>query len=826
MIKLPFTRENGWLLLAILSITLVTGWLYAPILQPAQGLYPWGSDALGHLMKIEYVREQLARGIPYPDLFPHWYFGSQILRYYAPLPYFLVIWIANLSGVPLVTALQWLIVLCAWIGALLWLPYRRWIGILPAAAGGLLFLILPDNLRVAFAEGNYPRMVTTALLPLLFYLLLRALSPEATRRHWLGLALTFAIITISHAMLAAIYAACATLLTLILLVLRQTDLRRAFLGIAAIVFGILLSGWWLLPSLSGGITDIDTSYWSYITLPWRELLNPFLFRVSRDLVYIGLSLMVLPMSLYGLVQQGRTPQALALMILGLMGILINTNGFNQIYNALPFTGLLMPYRFLGVSSFALLLALLWQTAQLPRKVWMTLAFAGIVALDSAGWLPLIHLRPTSPELFQIADELRYRPGWREATFDTVGLGPAPSYFFTALGKREQVYGWSYYAARAATTISALEDALLYHKTDYISDRLDLYGVDDVVIMRRLSVFSALENQLLRQGFTRVYDGATTALYHRDGVPRAAMVEWQVLGIGTGAGNVAYTFPQLIRGSSHFVDDYTLEELTRYRVLLLSGFRWHNRQDAEALVTQAAEQGVTVLVDLTRVPEDPVARIARFLGVYGEPIVLAPQPIIGKGSGESYTFMPFGENEALWHTFTPQGMSHITLTFDYLGQSGTLLGYNQYGTGKVWFLGLNLPYHLALTNDPEAARLLGEILGLPANMRSTYTTVVLKNYRADARGYRFTYELPKTARLLLPIAFHDGMAVLIDGSPVETHSYENLLAFAAPAGKHSVEIVIEATIIYALGKVSSVLSALLLAALLWRAQHWLCSYALS
>lgn len=821
--KKLFTRETGWLLLAALGITLAAAWLYAPILQPAQGLYPWGSDALGHLMKIEYVRDQLARGIAYPDLFPNWYFGAQILRYYAPLPYLLVIWIANLSGLPLITALQWLIALCAWLGALLWLPYRRWIGIFPAALGGLLFLILPDNVRVAFAEGNYPRMVTTALLPLLFYLLLRALSPEASRRHWLLLALTFAIVTVSHAMLAAIYAACAALLTLMLLLLRQTDLRRAFLGLAAIALGIALSGWWLLPSLSGGITEIDTSYWSYITLPWAELLNPLLFRTSRDLVYIGLSLMLLPLLFMAFIPKMRSPHALALIILGVFGIVINTYGFNQLYNALPLTGLLMPYRFLGVSSFALLLALLWQAAQLPRKHWAALGLAVVVALDSAGWLPLIHLRPTSPELLQIASELRYRPGWREATFDVVGLGPAPSYLFTALGEREQIYGWSYYASRAATTISALEDALLYHKTAYISDRLDLYGVDDVVVMRRLSVFSALENELLQRGFARVYDGATTALYHREGAPRAVIAEWEVLGIGTGAGNVAYNFPQLIRGTSHFIDDYTLQELTRYRVLLLSGFRWHNREFAETLVAQAAEQGVTVLVDLTRIPEDPVARIARFLGVYGEPIVLAPQPIVGEGNGEMYMFMPFGENEALWHTFTPQGMSHTTLTFDYLGQTGTLLGYNQYDAGKVWFLGLNLPYHLALTNDPEAARLLGGLLGLPMNTRSTYTTVALQNYQADAHGYRFDYQLPQAARLLFPVAFHDGMVVQVDGTPVETWSYENLLAFAAPAGEHRVEIVIETTTVYFLGKVSSVLAALILAAGLWWGRGWLARY---
>lgn len=201
--------------------------------------------------------------------------------------------------------------------------------------------------------------------------------------------------------------------------------------------------------------------------------------------------------------------------------------------------------------------------------------------------------------------------------------------------------------------------------------------------------------------------------------------------------IAYNFPQLIRGTSHYVDDYTLQELTRYRALLLSGFHWHNRTDAESLITQAAEQGVAVLVDLKRIPEDPVARIPLFLGVYGEPIVLAPQPILGKGGGESYTFMPFGKNEALWHTFTPQGMSHTTtLAFDYLGQTGTLLDYNQYSAGKVWFVGLNLPYHLALTNDPEPARLSGKILGLQANTRSEYTAVILQNYQANAHGYRF------------------------------------------------------------------------------------------
>lgn len=43
MSKHLFTRDNLWLLLAALSITLAAAWLYAPLLQPAPGLFTHGS---------------------------------------------------------------------------------------------------------------------------------------------------------------------------------------------------------------------------------------------------------------------------------------------------------------------------------------------------------------------------------------------------------------------------------------------------------------------------------------------------------------------------------------------------------------------------------------------------------------------------------------------------------------------------------------------------------------------------------------------------------------------------------------------------------------
>jgi len=53
----------------------------------------------------------------------------------------------------------------------------------------------------------------------------------------------------------------------------------------------------------------------------------------------------------------------------------------------------------------------------------------------------------------------------------------------------------------------------------------------------------------------------------------------------------------------------------------------------------------------------------------------------------------------------QGLQQEFWSFDYLGERGTLVGYNTYGSGEVWFMGLNLPFHALQTGDPLVIQLL-------------------------------------------------------------------------------------------------------------------------
>jgi hypothetical protein len=219
--------------------------------------------------------------------------------------------------------------------------------------------------------------------------------------------------------------------------------------------------------------------------------------------------------------------------------------------------------------------------------------------------------------------------------------------------------------------------------------------------------------------------------------------------------------------------------------------------------------VKVIVDLTGVKEDPLARIPRLLGVWGEAVIMSPETVDVYGPEKTYQLKPFGSHAALWHSHMLQGLEQEFWSFDYLGEQATLVGYNTYGAGKIWFVGLNLPFHAMQTRDPLAIRLLSVLLGLDPGAVQKYRQVPLHGYEAGPGGYHFAYQLDEPQTLFIPVAYHDEMFVLVDGEPVETYSYERLLLFDAPQGKHSVQVGFKQAPLYSFGLVLSGFALLML-----------------
>jgi uncharacterized membrane protein len=815
--EIRFTK-NWIYLLAGVAIIVITGFLVYGRILFAGGVqsFPWGSDTLGHVSRLEFLQRSLGQGNMALQLFPNWYLGIQIFRYYPPLTYYLLALITLVVPSSL-QAVNLFLFLCALLGGLSWLLYRKWLKWPLAIAGGVLFLVLPDNVRVAFAEGNLPRVLASTLLPMLVFFILRATEEARNARFLFAIAGLMAVVVFCHPMMAAIDAVFFLLLLLCMWAFKQGSYKAHLTILAAIVLGIGLSGWWLLPSLTGGITELSTNAVEkgLASFPLSELANPFLRLTDPEVMYPGLSIVLIGLGAL-LFKQVRSRRMVAFIIPGMIGLLALTTWLGSLFTSLPAGNLLWPNRFTGIASLFLLIACLLALNAIPgKRWWLTGVLVALIAADFGISIRLIYTRAIRADTLLASQQMAAQSGWREATLDESRLGSAVTYLIDHNTGREQVFGWAYQGARTALNAASLNDAISMKRYGYLADRLNLYGVDDILILNDFVPRQQFDPVANAQGFQEVTSQGDITYFHRDGQPRAVFANWPAFGIGSGALSYAYLYPQIVLGNSNFLDDYSLGELSRYRVIVLSGFGWHNKDQAEDMVRQLTGLGVKVVIDLTRTQEDPVAKIPEFLGVWGEPVILPAQPITLNRGGELITLSGFGSDQEPWHTFVPQSNTLVsTVTLDYLGKNATLLGSLQVDGGEVWFVGLNLVYHVLQTNDQTGLAILTQLLELPPDSPSDYATIPLLAYRADQHGYSFGYSLEEAQTLLVPVADFDGTAVYLDGTKIDHASLENLVVFNSPAGTHVVEIRFEKTSIYTIGSLVSVLSFLLLAAMLF------------
>ena len=768
-------------------------------------VYPWASDTMGHLLKVEFIAEEIRAGNFYPQLFPDWYSGVQLLRYFPPLSYYLVTGIFFLTGNIFLSAGVFVFG-AALFGGMSFLLYRRWLGLIPATVAGVVFIALPDNLRVAMAEGNLPRVLATALLPLTFYLLLSILTQGHSRVRFASLAILMMLIILSHAMMGAIFFSCLALTVFIYWIMARAQPRDAGSALAALACGVLLSGWWLLPSLTGGITELNSEVASeaLASFPLTQSLDPTLRAGNKEVYYLGLSLVAATL-LAMFNWRKLTPLNRSVVTSSLIVLAVSTTVFNPVYRTIPLSEIMWPLRFMSFAGFVVLLGVsLWAARLLEGSIKakaVAVVLLAALLIDAYPSKDLVFLRPPTEDLPAVVAKVEELPGWRVATTDFSRLGSRASYRFSADSNREQVYGWAYQGSGIASLLASVNFAIEKGHAVYAVDRLEEMGTDYVVRLKDAPIDEAFDLRLIERGYEIVEDTPSLLLYHRDGGPRAYVAEYEILGIGGGSSSLSLLFPEILVASSQYIDDYALEDLQRFPTLVLAGFSWRNLENAESLVTEYANQGGRVIVDLTGVPMEVFSRRPKFLGVYGEPVSLYAAPVIeyGPESGfETRRLRGFDAAYAPWSAISPQGLDESTVTFGYLGQVGTAVGYKELGAGRAWFLGLNLAFHSMLSKDPVGIELLEDVIGIESGMAPARQTVAMDNYNAGSDGYTFSYTLEEAELLLIPVARHDGTVVTIDGARVNPVDLGDLTYINAPAGIHTVHLGFEKTPVYRVG----------------------------
>lgn len=792
---------------------------YYPLLTaPLDKVYPWGADTWGHLYKAEFLYQQITQGHFFPQFDANWYNGCQPFRYWAPVPYYTLALI-NFFTHNIFIAGNYYIFICAVLGALSCLVFSRRTGLWIAVGLAIVWLILPNNLQISFNEGNLPRVLTTAILPLLVMSFM--LTVERGKNWWLWLTVVILVdfIILCHAMMGAVYCICLTLLAACMWIFGYCSMTNVFRALMAIIAGIGTSGWWLLPSLKGGLAGMGETAAAGAVQYVSPLISfdPMLRFMARTYTYWGISLLlVIIFTIF--MWKNKPGWAKALFCCGLFTLIITFPFFSWLHQLLPLNSLLWPLRFTTFAGFAILFSAfsfkpgLFKELTLKRKYFITgieVLLLATLLLDSYFSMVLMVTGESKPaQIVSCANEIQKLPGWREATLDLSDIQSAPSYLFSSLSEREQVFGWAWQGAATAENIMLLNTALEREYYPFMFKELLQLGATEVVFKKNLfKNFEKIEELANKYGYIHVSNSTDLSYWHKSCKPYIIQNNNECLAIGKYASVYALQFPSIEMGESNYIDDYNLKTLQKYPVLIVTGASWHFNTKAERLMMDYARSGGKLIVDFTGFPLDVLSRQPKFLGIYAEPIELVGETIINTAD-KSFKLRPLSKEYKSWRAYIPQGIDGGTVSFNYMGNKAFLLSYKNVGENKIWFLGANPAYHSYLTKDPEIVNILQDLIQIPADYQTPVITP-LQNYQINHNGYSMTYQIDKACEATIPIAHLDSWKSSIDGKTVNIQPYENLVAMNLPAGFHTIKLKINNPPVYLWGKILSIISLLLM-----------------
>lgn len=706
------------------------------------GTYPEGVDTLYHVYKGDALYRSIQQGNWWPLYDPLWYNGTQLMRYWAPLPVYVFAGCEALAGGD---ALHAFVVFCGvvfLIGAVSWTYVgmkvkRPWLGLII----GVLWLLLPNNLVALFSEGNLPRCLSLALLPLLVLFANRYLE-SGSWKQLVPVTVLFALMALCHAGFAAMIAiAMAVYLVCYGLVCRTW--KRGLAVIMAALLGFALVGLWLVPALIGDtlLPSDAPDMADYFQSLWVTL-NPFERLTSgNNASYFGCAAAALCVFGFLFAKRRSMPGFLAAALL----VLCTSELALPALSKLPGSDAFWMLCYVSIAlAFMLFSFLSWRTLKTPLVV---LVCVLLVADSTPSWTlawgnqsgsdPQQRLEQTEQRM--LVDQAKDVTTQRLALVDGSRFNSESTYAATGLHDPIAISeGAVQQPCVTASNYTLLDEALAQGQFDYLFDRSLELGNDSVLVLTSLasvnddSIGAHLDSSAARLGYHMVAQNGEYRLYHRD-TPATFGVKstYRAIAIGSSASTVALQFPAFEEGSSQNLNDYTFDQLKRYDVVYLGGFTFNDRTAAEDLVNRLADEGVRVVIAADGIPTDEHTGQHTFLGLDCEDITFSngfPELQTDEGALVT-TLFPNGHQQ--WSTVYVNGIAHPSATIQEgdrtLPVCGTLDNPN------IAVIGLNLTYYESLTHDANVQTLLAGILNVDPDELPQRDVVPLDvTYGADGR----------------------------------------------------------------------------------------------
>lgn len=736
------------------------------------GTYPAGSDTMYHIYRGDYVYNSIKDGNWYPLYDYMWYNGVELMRYWAPLAAYFMAFCEMLAGGNMLIGYLIFVGIISVLGALSWL----YIGIrmkrpVLGAFIGFIWFFMPNNLCALFVEGNLARSLSMIFLPLFIYEVSEYLKDRKVIR--------IPFVMISFILIALCHLGYAGMVTLAVLVYCIVHMIEGYSKRAAadIVISILLSfmliGVWLVASLNGGITSLDNSenmanFFQKIVYT----LNP-VDRITTDYAHFYFGLAAAILAVGGMFFGYKKSRAG--FVTAIITLICTATAMYPVLKILPGSQYLWMLRFISIALCMILYSFLkWDTLKKPLIVF----FCVLLVLDIVPSIPLItgglgtisitkngvSINTDNDSVWDRLDmqqnntlisKAQSITKQRIALLDDSSLGSMGAFLVSDWNNAiPAAYGAGREAANTSTNIVRINRALADGNYYYVFDRCRELGNDTVLV--RLSSLEKygvsvkdMDMAAGASGYSVAGENAAYRLYHMDTYDNWGTIsKYEVIGIGSGTPLISQSFPAVEETDSDNLNDYSYEQLSQYKQVILDGFTYDDKTAAEELVLRLSEAGVKVVIYADGIPQEKKTQSQEFLGVTCSDIVFKNgYPDMDTKLGVLYPDL-FPKGYATWQTVYVTGLDN---TWGSVMDNGLKLDF--YGTVKndnIIVCGLNLAYYYGVSADKSVGRLLSDMMDITSAQLPERTNIELK-VEHDVNGITITSDYDNVNTSL---SYHD------------------------------------------------------------------------
>ncbi len=711
------------------------------------GNYPSGSDTYCHLYRADIILQNVRSGHLFPLYDPYWYNGVEIMRYWGPLPLY-VLALTQWIGGDMFAGYIGYVGLLFVVGAVGWLMFgRRLSRIGLGLFVGCIWFFLPENMKVIFYDGNLPRALINALLPYMICFVYD-LAMEKRARNLCKLTLLFTLITLCH--IGTTLMLVAVLLIYLLIYGKvNKDFKTMGQVLLCVLNGMLIAGIWMVPSLHGsGAGGSNNQVMEGFFQNALLSLNPFPAWNGQTLFYFGLSLFVL--CVLGLFLGNK--HTLPGFAVGLTIFLLTTESAYDILSRLPFSSYLWMMRFVSMAlSFVMAALLLWKGLKRYFVVFLCLLLVvdcvPVVRYLYSGTENVMTVEEKNKQygesiLFNRAKEITEQ---RMTVFDLSGYGAFAPYYAAGTGRKVlYMFGAGWEGARTAENIVMLNTAVETGRYDYVFDRCIEMGTDTLLFVTANLQNEELDIEVLKEsgekfGYSIVEQNDTNILMHKETPECYGVVSsYPYLAIGNAAKEIALLYPAFEEGGSENLSEYTMEELSAYERIYLSDFTYDDKEEAEKMLTALADKGVHIYIDMNKAPVDRETNVQEMFGVSVQTITYSNSFPVIEYEGERYKTSGFPEEYKEWKANYLIGLNNVTGKSDINNRELAFSGTN--GNDNIVFLGYNFIYYTELTNDTVARNLVSRVMDItPEQLPERELVPIRVQYQND----RILIESPKS-----------------------------------------------------------------------------------